>query len=80
MNPSRYIAPIVIGAILAITGTIAGYAIGLAKGKRVALEIWQQVAGDMGMAIVTRYDPITGAPRLVLIGRDGSKSILEAKP
>ena len=81
MNPSRYIAPIVIGSILAIAGTIAGYSLGLAKGKRVALEMWQQAAGDLGMSMVTRYDPITGAPRMVLIDRQGRGAVrMEIKP
>lgn len=80
MNPYPYLTAIGIVIALVFGAFLAGLATGEYRGKRVALEIWQQVAGDMGMAIVTRYDPITGNPRLVLIGKDGSRSILETKP
>ena len=54
-------------AMAIVAGIATGFPLGRVAGKNYANEEWRQRMQQAGFNLVTRYDQITGQPRLVLI-------------
>ena len=65
MNASRN--ETILAAMIAITAVVFALSCGMTAGRSYADEEWRQRMQQAGFNLVTRYDQITGQPRLVLI-------------
>jgi len=65
MNASKNIA--ILAALATIPLFLFALSCGITAGKNASDEEWRQRTQQAGFNLVTRYDQMTGQPRLVLI-------------
>lgn len=67
-NETRTLKGLLIAtAAMTVVVPAVGFYLGRDAGKNSANEEWRQRTQEAGFNLVTRYDQITGQPRLVLI-------------